>query len=112
VSGAVFHGGAVQIGDSNVQHIHHVVNERREWEVLQRLPEVTPQVGRRQELRQALDWLTPKAGVRGPLVIHGPAGVGKSHLACTIAQEARQGCRFRAGWRAGAAVRRATATGR
>lgn len=93
VSGNTFNHGIVQIGHDNVQHIHQLVQERREFEAIGRLPEVGLRIGRKHEVRQALDWLAPKAGVRGPLIIHGPAGSGKSHLAYAVAQEAR-----RAGW--------------
>ncbi|MFE7750223.1 tetratricopeptide repeat protein [Streptomyces sp. NPDC057428] len=91
VSGSDFTGSAVQIGDGNIQHIHQRVSAVREFYVMGRLPEVAPRVGRRSEVRQALDWLKPGAGVRGPLVIHGPAGAGKTHLAYAVAQEARRG---------------------
>jgi class 3 adenylate cyclase/tetratricopeptide (TPR) repeat protein len=50
-----------------------------------------PLVGRERELAQLEDWLIEAlAGHGRVLVLEGPAGVGKSHLATTLAEHARQ----------------------
>nr|WP_240981510.1 MULTISPECIES: tetratricopeptide repeat protein [unclassified Streptomyces] len=57
------------------------------------MPDVGRWVDREIETRQVLAGLDPARGASGPVVVHGPAGVGKTLLLRAVAQEARRGRR-------------------
>ncbi len=54
------------------------------------MPDVGRWIDRENETRQVLARLDPRRGAIGPVVVHGPAGVGKTLLARAVAQEARR----------------------
>ncbi|WP_259453976.1 tetratricopeptide repeat protein [Streptomyces ginkgonis] len=85
-------------GDARIEQHVQVRISGRGSEVIGHLPAVGRTLGRAAELRTVREQLTRRNPAAGPLVVHGPAGAGKTHLVHAAAQgirrEERQGRRF------------------
>ncbi|WP_432058281.1 tetratricopeptide repeat protein [Streptomyces sp. bgisy022] len=89
-TGNTYRNSPQQIGDRNIQVNTWNLPREGGVQVVGRMPDVGPWVDREDEVRQILARLNPRRGTPGPIVVHGPAGVGKTLLARAVAQEARR----------------------
>lgn len=84
------HNSPQQVGNHNRMVTHYHPAPEIRVQVVGRMPDVGPWIDRESETRQVLARLDPTRGAQGPVVVHGPAGVGKTLLARAVAQEARR----------------------
>ncbi|MGC9376589.1 tetratricopeptide repeat protein [Streptomyces sp. MH13] len=89
-AGNTYRNSPQQIGDLNVQVNTWNLPREGGIQVVGRMPDIGRWVDRKDEVRQVLARLNPRHGTPGPIVVHGPAGVGKTLLARAVAQEARR----------------------
>ncbi|MEV5812311.1 tetratricopeptide repeat protein [Streptomyces mutabilis] len=90
MTGNTFHSSAVQAGYQNFQINNWNPPRDGRAHVVGRMPDVGRWIDRETETRQLLAGLDPGCGAPGPVVVHGPAGVGKTLLVRAVAQEARR----------------------
>ncbi|MFF1277618.1 tetratricopeptide repeat protein [Streptomyces marokkonensis] len=89
-TGNTYHNSPQQIGDRGLQINTWNLPRESRVQVVGRMPDVGRWVDREDEVRQILARLDPRRGTPGPVVVHGPAGVGKTLLVRAVAQEARR----------------------
>ncbi|MGM9348687.1 tetratricopeptide repeat protein [Streptomyces salinarius] len=89
-TGNTYRNSPQQIGDRNIQVNTWNLPREGGIQVVGRMPDIGRWVDREDEVRQVLARLNPRRGTPGPIVVHGPAGVGKTLLARAVAQEARR----------------------
>ncbi|XXZ52745.1 AAA family ATPase [Streptomyces cavourensis] len=90
LTGNTYRNSAQQLGDGNLQFITWNLPREGRAQVVGRMPAVGRWIDREDEIRQVLARLDPGRSAPGPVVVHGPAGVGKTLLARAVAQEARR----------------------
>ncbi|MER5553609.1 AAA family ATPase [Streptomyces sp. NPDC002793] len=93
MTGNAYSRSVHQQGDNNsavVNHHYHAALPPGRAHVVGRMPAVGRWIDRENEVRELLARLDPGRGAPGPVVVHGPAGVGKTFLVRAVAQEARR----------------------
>ncbi|WP_329060187.1 tetratricopeptide repeat protein [Streptomyces sp. NBC_01429] len=90
LTGNTYRNSPQQIGDQGLQINTWNLPRGARVQVVGRMPDVGRWIDRENETRQVLARLDPGLGASGPVVVHGPAGVGKTLLVRAVAQEARR----------------------
>ncbi|MFH9610332.1 tetratricopeptide repeat protein [Streptomyces sp. NPDC017448] len=90
LTGNAYRNSPHQIGDGNLQVNTWNLPREGRAQVVGWMPDVGRWIDRETATRQVLAGLDPRRSAPGPVVVHGPAGVGKTLLARAVAQEARR----------------------